>query len=179
VDAAGGVAARQAAQGEQLAASRGLKRSGLSQALAMQGAQAGAQTAADATSELAAQRRQRQLAALGQMGSLGGSIRGADYGQASDAARAQDSLNQFNANMRAGAVDARNRLAQQRYGNQMGLAGARNQARGDMADFYTGRGSRNSQTAQDIGAGVQGGMQGGADYMERTDLNKRRYPGGK
>lgn len=167
VDAAGGVAARQAAQGEQLASSRGLQRSGLSQALAMQGAQAGAQTASDAASQLAAQRRQRQLAALGQMGSLGGSIRSADYGQASDAAQAQDAINRFNANMRASAVDARNRNAQAQYQANMQLKGARNQVRGQQADFYVGRGAQNSQTAQDIGAGLQGSMQTGANYLKK------------
>ena len=57
VDASAGVGARQAAQGEQLAAARGLQRSGLSQALNMQAAQGGAQSAADATAQLAAQRR--------------------------------------------------------------------------------------------------------------------------
>lgn len=179
VDQSAGVAARQAAQGEQLAAARGLQRSGLSQALNMQAAQGGAQSAADATAQLAAQRRQRQLQALGMLGSQGGALRGADYGEASDAASAQDAINRFNANMRQGAVDQRNRNAMSQYGAQMQLKGARNNARGDLANYYTGRGEQNRQTAQDIGAGVQQGMQGGADYMERTDLNKRRYPGGK
>lgn len=179
MDAAGGVASRQAAQGEQLAAARGLQRSGLSQALGQQAAQAGAQTASDTAAQLAAQRRQRQLQALGMMGSQGGALRGADYGEQADKATAQDALNRFNANMRASALDQRNRNAQSQYAAQMQLKGARNNARGELGDFYTGRGERNSQTAQDIGAGVQGGMQGGANYLERTDLNKRRYPGGK
>lgn len=167
MDAAGGVAARAAGAAEQLAASRGLRRSGLSQALAQQGAQAGAQTAADSAAELAAQRRQRQLAAIGQMGQLGGSIRGQDYEIAANRARAQDALNQFNANMRAGAVEARNRTAQQRYANQMQMAGARNNARGDLADFYSGRANANRQTAMDIGGGVQGGLDTAAGYQQK------------
>jgi len=166
-DAAGGVAARAAGQGEQLAAARGLQRSGLSQALAAQGAQAGAQTAADTATSLASQRRQRQLQAISQMGSMGGQIRQQDYGQASDAARAQDTLNQFNANMRAGAIDSRNRQQQQRFGNQMTLANNRNTARTGLGDFYEGRANRNSQTAQDVGASIQGGMQGGANYLRK------------
>lgn len=179
VDESAGVAARQAAQGEQLAAARGLRRSGLSQALNMQAAQGGAQSAADASAQLAAQRRQRQLQAIGMMGSQGGALRGADYGEQADRATAQDAINRFNANMRASALDQRNRNAMAQYDANMRLKGARNNARGDLAGFYSGRGEQNRQTAQDIGAGVQGGMQGGADYMERTDLNKRRYPGGK
>ena len=179
MDAAAGVASRQAAQGEQLAAARGLRRSGLSQALGQQAAQAGAQTASDAAAQLAAQRRQRQLQALGMMGQQGAALRGADYGEQSDRATAQDAINRFNANMRASALDQRNRNALAAYDANLRRLGARNAARGNLADFYTGRAERNSQTAQDIGAGVQGGMQGGADYLERTDLNKRRYPGGK
>lgn len=179
MDAAGGVAARQAAAGEQLASSRGLQRSGLSQALGMQAAQAGAQTASDTAAQLASQRRQRQLQALGMMGQQGGALRGADYGQASDRATSQDAINRFNANMRASALDQRNRNAQAQYAANMQLKGARNNARADLADQYTGQANRTRETAQDIGAGVQGAMQGGADYLERTDLNKRRYPGGK
>lgn len=173
MDAASGVASRQAAAGEQAAASRGLRRSSLSQALNQQAAQAGAQTSADAAAQLASSRRQRQLQALSQMGALGGSIRGQDYNVASDRARAQDSINQFNANMRADAVEARNRAQQQQFDARMRMAGAKNQARGDLAGFYAGRGERNSQTAQDIGAGVQGGMQSGANYLERKPKGGR------
>lgn len=166
-DAAAGAAASQAAAGEQLAAARGLKRSGLSQALNQQAAQGAAQSTADVGAQLAAQRRARQLQALGMMGQQGGALRGADYGEASDRATAQDAINRFNANMRAGAVEARNRNAMASYDANMRLKQARNQARGDLAGFYGARGVRNSETAQDIGAGVQGGMQSGADYLER------------
>jgi hypothetical protein len=172
VDASAGVAARQSAQGEQLAAARGLRRSSLSQALGQQAAQQGAQTSADATAQLAAQRRQRQLQALSQMGGLGGSVRGQDYNIASDRAQAQDSINRFNANMRAGAIDARNRNAEAQFDAQMRLRNARNQARGDLAGFYGARGERNSQTAQDIGTGVQGGLDSSAGYMERKKGKK-------
>lgn len=153
-DAAGGVAARAAAMGEQQAASRGLQRSGLSQALAQQGAQAGAQTASDTAVGLASARRQRQLQALSQMGSLGGSVRGADYQQASDAARAQDTINAFNANMNYDARNQRNANSQLGYTNRLGLKNARNQARGNLAGFYEGRGIRNSETGKDITEGV-------------------------
>lgn len=167
MDEAAGVASRQAAQGEQLAAARGLRRSGLSQALNEQAAQAGGQRSADAGAQLAAQRRARQLQALGMMAQQGGALRSADYGEASDRATAQDAINRFNANMRASAIEARNRNALASYDANMRLKQARNQARGDLAGFYSARGERNAQTAQDIGAGIQGGMQGGANYLER------------
>lgn len=154
VDQSAGVAARQAAQGEQLAAARGLQRSGLSQALNMQAAQGGAQSAADATAQLAAQRRQRQLQAIGMLGSQGGALRGADYGEASDAATAQDAINRFNANMRAGAVDQRNRNALAQYDAKLRLKAARNTARGGLAGFYEGRAGRNAETGKDITEGV-------------------------
>mgnify|MGYP000603161308 CR=1 FL=1 len=97
----------------------------------------------------------------------GGSVRGQDYQQASDAARAQDSLNQFNANMRQGAIDARNRQAQQGFANQMTLKNNRNTARAGLGEFYDGRAGRNRETAQDIGAGIQGGMQSSANYLRK------------
>jgi hypothetical protein len=155
-----------------MAAARGLQRSGLSQALAAQGAQSGAQVAADTAADMAARRRAAQLQALSQMGALGGNVRGADYRQAADAAEAQDAINKFNANMRAGALEARNQLAQRQYANAMQMKTSRNAARGDLANWYTDRGNRNNQTAQDIGAGIQGGAQSGADYMERTKKPK-------
>jgi hypothetical protein len=172
-DAAGGVASRQAAQGEQLAASRGLLRSGLSQALGQQAAQAGAQTASDGAVQLAAQRRARQLQALGMMGPQGGALRGADYGEQADRATAQDSINRFNANMRASALDARNRNAMNAYDANMRRLDSKNRARGDLAGFYAGRGERNSQTAQDIGGGVQGGFDSAAGYLEREQARKK------
>lgn len=153
-DSAGGVAARAAGQGEQLAAARGLQRSGLSQALGMQGAQAGAQTAADAAVGLASARRQRQLQALGQMGSLGGSVRGADYQQASDAARAQDTINAFNANMNYDARNQRNVNTQLGYTNRLGLKDRRNAARMGQASAFDARGNRNRETGKDITEGL-------------------------
>jgi len=169
MDAAGGVAARQAAAGEQMASSRGLLRSGLSQALGQQAAQAGAQTASDTAAQLAAQRRQRQLQAIGMLGSQGGALRGADYGEQADRATAQDAINRFNANMRQSALDQRNRNAMAQYDANMRLKGARNNARGDLANYYTGRGEQNRQTAQDIGAGVSGEMRAGANYLKKKD----------
>ena len=179
MDAAAGVASRQAAQGEQLAAARGLQRSGLSQALGQQAAQAGAQTAADSASQLAAQRRARQLQALGMMGSQGGALRGADYGEQADRATAQDAINRFNANMRASALDARNRNAMNAYNANMQRLDSRNRARGTLADQYSQQANQTRQTASDIGTGIQGGMQGGADYMSEAELRKLKYPGGK
>lgn len=180
MDEAAGVAARQAGMGERLAASRGLARSGLSQALGQQAAQAGAQNAADAAAQMAAQRRARQLQALGMLGQQGGALRGADYGEASDRATAQDAINRFNANMRASAIDQRNQNALAGFSANMRLKGARNDARQDQAGFYTGRASANKQTAADIGEGFSSAASGAGNYMERQDALSRRYPkGGK
>lgn len=179
LDESAGVAGRAAGLAQQSAAARGLSRSGLSQALAAQGAQAAAQTGADATAGLAASRRQRQLQALSMLGQQGSGLRAADYNQAADAASAQDSVNRFNANMRASALAARNQAALDRFNAQMGLKGARNNARLGLANHYSQQADRNSQTAQDIGGGVQGAMQGGANYMEHQDELDRKYGGRK
>lgn len=176
-DAAGGIAGRAAASASQLAASRGLRRSGLEQALAQQGAQAAAQTGADVAADLGAARRARQLQSIGMFGNLSGALRSDDYGQQSDAARAQDDINRFNANLALSTNRQRNQTRLDAYDAQMDLKRARNAARMGQADFYGERAARNRQTAADIGGGIQGGLQGGADYMERDALNKQKYGG--
>ena len=172
-DEAGGVAARAAGAGEQLAAARGLRSSGLSQALAATGAQAGAQRSADTAASMMADAQQRKLSALGRMAGLAGDVRGSDFAEASKSAEAIDSLNRFNANMTYDAQQARNRAAQQRFDSEMRLKGARNAARGDMASFYGQRAERNKQTAEDVGAAVQGAANTGSGFLE-DEIKKKR-----
>jgi hypothetical protein len=71
---------------------------------------------------IAAQNRQRYMGALGQLGQQAGAVRGQDY----QAASAQDSINQFNTQMRWNAQQGNNQLAQQQWKDQMSWQDAKN-----------------------------------------------------
>lgn len=153
-EAAGGVAARQAGAAGQLAARRGLLRSGLTQALGQDMAEGGAQTAADAAARLAADRRRQRLSAISSFGNMAGDIRGQDVSEQQARAGAIDSLNRFNANMRYDAQKARNAAALDKSNATLRLREGRVRALGDWADSYNQRGDRNRETSKDISAGV-------------------------
>ena len=157
MEAAGGVAARGAAQAEQLAARRGLLRSGLSQALGQDAAQQGAQQASDLAADLAGQRQQRQMAALQAMGGFMGQMRGQDWTEASGRAAALDEVNRFNATMAMKAQEARNKALMDKFGMQMDIKNARNQQRANMAGLHKQSGEDQQQTARNIGAGLAKG----------------------
>ena len=154
MEAAGGVAARQADAAGQLAARRGLLRSGLTQALGQDMAESGAQTAADAATQLAADRRRQRLQAISSFGGMAGDIRGQDVGEQQTRAGAIDSLNRFNANMRYDAQKARNASALDKFNATLRLREGRVKALGNWADSYNQRGDRNRETGKDISAGV-------------------------
>lgn len=78
-------------------ASRGLGGSGLELASQLQGIQAANNQTSQAQLDTAASARQRALQAIMQGGQLAGSIRGQDYSQQADLARARDAISQFNA----------------------------------------------------------------------------------
>lgn len=157
MEAAGGVAARGAAQAEQLAARRGLLRSGLSQALGQDAAQTGAQQASDIAAQLAAQRQMRQMDALKSMGGFMGQMRGQDWTEASGRAAALDEVNRFNATMAMRAQEARNKALMDKFGMQMDVKNARNQQRANMAGLFVQSGQNQRDTARNVGAGLAKG----------------------
>lgn len=134
-------------------AARGLSGSGMEMVQQQMANQNAAQMANQGGLQTAAAAQQRALDAITGAGSMGGQIRNQDYGIASDRARAQDAINNFNIGNRQGTatrnidrtnasnaanVDLRNQqqiankgLYQQRFDNQVaqaqGISGA-NQA---------------------------------------------------
>lgn len=96
----------------QNAQQRGVAGSGLELLSKMQAQQSGADRMSNEAFKTAALAQQRKMDALAQSGALGGQIRGQDFGQASDIARANDAINNFNISNRQSVVnrnvDARN-----------------------------------------------------------------------
>lgn len=77
-------------------ARRGMGGSGAELAAQLQNAQSAADRQSQESDRLAEMAQERALAALSQQANLAGSVRGQEYGEKSNAARAQDAINQFN-----------------------------------------------------------------------------------
>lgn len=107
----------------------------------LQAQQSGADRAGNQGFDVASAAQQRALQALQGYGQQAGSIRSQDYNKASQAAAAQDRINQFNA---AGANSQR----QQNFQNQMGLAGQRSGLETQAGSRYD---QRNRQGWNDMG----------------------------
>lgn len=106
--------------------SRGVTGSGLEMAAQLQNQQASADRASMAGTEAAAESVRRRMAALEALGSLGGNIRGQDFGQAAQVAQAQDAVSRFNADNRQGVysrnTQARNNASEADWRNRQGIA---------------------------------------------------------
>lgn len=124
------------------AQAEGRLNSGRALSAQIQAGQGAANSNAMAGTQAAADARTRAMQALSATGQLGGSIRGADYGQASDKANAQNMINQFNATQRQGAQ-------QQTFGNS--ATKAQGIAAGDQAIAGTDQ-NRAQQARESAGA---------------------------
>lgn len=94
-------------------AQRGIAGSGQELAARMIAGQQQADLASQQGMQTAAQAQERALAAIAQAGSLGGQMRGQEFGEKSDVARATDSINQFNLQQRLG--QRQRNVGEQRY----------------------------------------------------------------
>lgn len=89
---------------------RGMGGSGAELANRLQAAQSGADRAGQETDRLMQMAQERALSAIGQGANLAGSVRGQQFGEQSDIAKAKDSINQFNTQNQL-SVAARNAAA--------------------------------------------------------------------
>jgi len=105
---------------------RGIEGSGLELAAQLQAQQASADRASQAGLDEAASSMQRKMAALEALGSLGGNIRGQDFGEQADIAQSQDAVSRFNASNRQDVmsrnVGARNSASESDWRNRQGIA---------------------------------------------------------
>lgn len=105
---------------------RGQGGSGAELIARLKGAQDVSDRASQANLETAQMAQQRALQAMGQQASLAGSIRGQEFGESSDVARARDLINQFNTqnqqNVGQRNVGAKNTAQQQNLGERQRVA---------------------------------------------------------
>lgn len=162
-------------------AARGMLDSGQTLAAQLNAGQAQANRMSQESDRLAAQAAEARRAALMQQAQMSSNIRGQDYSQASDQARAKDLINQFNAQSRtnANATNLANKqqientraanantqetynkgLIQQNFQNQMAKATGQNAATGNLAASLAQQGQAKAQGAANqvsglIGAGL-------------------------
>lgn len=104
--------------------------------------------------QAAAMAEQRKMRALGELGGLSTTMRNQAFGERSEAAKAQDMLNQFNAQMAYNAQQQHYNAVDQDFRRKMGLAGARAGVYGDMAGAKRGQGQREAGVARGIAGDI-------------------------
>lgn len=161
-------------------ASRGAGGSGLEVAARLQAGQSQADRASQQGMMQAAQAQQRALTALSQAGSLGGSIRGQEFGEQSQKAQSADAISRFNleqklAQQRRNVEEQRRiqhanlaerqriaeqqanmqrQLREQAYQRQLELARARSQTQMDMTNILRGNAQDTANRGTQMGAGI-------------------------
>lgn len=135
---------------QQSMAQRGLHNSGLEIAGSLQAGQNATNAIGNQALQSQMASRTRALQALEGAGSLSRGLRSDDYRKLSDAAKAQDLLNQFNATQRTGATHYNNSLGQQDFDNRMGRDAAQANALNQVASGY----DRAALGTQQTGAGI-------------------------
>lgn len=158
-NAAGQVDAGLRGAAQDRAAARGLGGSMTSYLGDLQGAQAGANAVGAMDAQMAADRRARQLQALGMLGQAAGDVRGQGMARAS----AQDALNRFNSGMAFDAARGNNANAMQRFDAQMKLGNARADAMRAESDRLSGKAARTGRDWAAAGEAVAGGAQAVGD----------------
>lgn len=123
---------------------RGVGGSGAELALSLGAQQAGANRVSQAGTDTAAQAQRRYFDSILQRGKMAGQVRGQEYDEKSDAARANDLINRYN------AVDR----PQAQFGNSMRLADARSDVYRARAGDHAKQADRSAATGYGIGQGI-------------------------
>lgn len=123
--------------------------SGIALAAQQEAAQQATQLAATRGLEQAAEARRRALEAIRSASGAAGQLRASDYQAAAERAKAQDIINQFNAQQRQ-------RQAEEYYKAQERQAERLSGARGQQARQYEEAGGRTVATSASIGRGIGG-----------------------
>lgn len=161
---------------QQQMARTGMAGSGLDYASQMQAQQGALQRAAEMQTQAAADAANRSFGAAQQVAGLGGSIRGQDYQQASDRAKAQDEINRWNAEQLDATARYNNYIEQQKFNNRMSqLQGETGQVIG-MANANEAEAARTRAYAAQQGTAIQEGANGIAGGL--VGLNNAGATGG-
>lgn len=147
---------------------RGVANSGADLAAQLSNQQASAERAQTAGLNQAAEQQRRMYQAMVQRGAMAGDMRGQDYRELTDAARAKDMIDQYNAQGREKAKYYNAGLSQQKFQNQLQLTNSMANAANGVANSY----GQAADRAAAMGAGIGNGL-GQIGSTVSTELNKK------
>jgi hypothetical protein len=132
--------------------------------------------------QAAALAEQRKMRALSELGGMSTTMRNQAFGERSQAAKAQDLLNQFNAQMAYNSKQQQYNAVDQDFRRKMGLANARSGVYGDMAGAKRNQGQREAGVARGIAGDIGNTAYNfagafGADMGEQQQAPGRRAQG--
>jgi hypothetical protein len=140
---------------------RGQGGSGMELLAQLQSGQAATTDASQASADIAGMAQDRALQAMIQGGQLGGQIRGQDFGEQADIAKAQDIINQFNTgNLQQGSqfnANTFNRGQEFNVGNSLQTQGQNINNAMQNSQFNAGQGQQAATGNADRSVGVQTG----------------------
>lgn len=156
---------------------RGMGGSSASWLLQQKATQDAAQNANQQGLDVAAQAMRRRFEAMRERGNMAGNIRGQEYGEQANLARARDEVSRYNAGARRAAGEYRNQMKQQDFANRMGKQGQMNQLAGARA----GQASQQAANTQNMWAGIgdsaQGAINDYGEWREKRDERNRNKGG--
>ena len=126
-------------------ASRGMSNSGAELAMMLDAQQDAADFSGQAAMDTAGMAQKRAFDAIMARGNMAGQMRAQEYGEKSDAARAQDEIDRYNNQMKWQEGAYNNSMAQQGFQNQMQKQGELNKARMGMAGYQQAEADRQQQ----------------------------------
>jgi hypothetical protein len=170
-------------------AARGAGGGGQELAMQLQGASDATDRAYRSSRDAYAHARNRALESMVRAGSMGGEIRGQEFGEQAAKARATDDTARWNASQRARVGEINQRLPMDRFQARLALASAKAHPRGQIAntygraaererDFWTGLGEVGSSAAQGAGQYAQGAGARAPMMSEREWLAAQKARGG-
>lgn len=152
---------------------RGTSGSGAELAMQLSNHQAAADRANTAGLEQGAAVQKRMLDAAMQKGRMAGDMRGQDYREVSDAARAKDMITQYNAQGREKAKYFNSGLGQQAFQNKLTLANGKGNAMNGVANNLQAGADRAAGTANTIGQGFLQAGAAGSQYLMDEERKKK------
>lgn len=151
---------------------RGVSGSGAELAAQLSNNQAAAERAQTAGLEQGAAAQRRMLDAMLQRGNMAGQMRGQDYRELSDAARARDMIAQYNADSRSKAGYYNASLPQQQFQNRLTIANGKAGAMSGQAQMAGQSADRTAAMWGGIGSGINQAAQGVAGSFQQEQAKK-------
>lgn len=150
-------------------AQRGTLGSGAEVAMKLSNQQNAAQRQSEAGMDTAANAQQRYWDSILAQSDMAGQIRGQNWDEQSEVARANDAIARYNAGARTDAHQYNNSLRQTQFGNRFGLAQAKNNIATARANVKIGEAGDASNLVASTGKGIADVTRAAGSYAEDDD----------